>query len=57
MAYLYELEKWAPTHQILNSHQALVINAFERGRMVASNDIRAGGAMVLTAGLSRSETV
>ncbi len=50
MAYLYELEKMGAHVEILNSHEALIIGPTElRGRQVASNDIRAGAAMVLAA--------
>lgn len=52
MAYLYELEKMGAHIEVLNAHEALIIGPNElRGRTVASNDIRAGAAMVL-AGLS-----
>jgi UDP-N-acetylglucosamine 1-carboxyvinyltransferase len=48
MAYLYELEKMGAHIEILNSHQALIIGPTPlRGRLVASNDIRAGAAMVI----------
>lgn len=48
MAYLYELEKMGAHVEILNSHQALIIGPTPlKGRIVASNDIRAGAAMVL----------
>ena len=54
MAYLYELEKMGAHIEVLNAHQALIIGPTPlRGRTVASNDIRAGAAMVL-AGLSAS---
>ena len=50
MAYLYELEKMGAHIEVLNAHQALIIGPTQlRGRMVASNDIRAGAAMVLAA--------
>lgn len=50
MAYLYELEKMGAHVEILNAHQALIIGPTPlRGRVVASNDIRAGAAMVLAA--------
>lgn len=50
LAYLYELEKMGAHIEILNAHQALVIGPTPlKGRTVASNDIRAGGAMVLAA--------
>lgn len=50
MAYLYELEKMGAHIEVLNAHQALIIGPTElRGRTVASNDIRAGAAMVLAA--------
>ncbi|OGJ55631.1 UDP-N-acetylglucosamine 1-carboxyvinyltransferase [Candidatus Peribacteria bacterium RIFCSPHIGHO2_02_FULL_52_16] len=48
MAYLYELEKMGAHIEVLNAHQALIIGPTPlRGRTVASNDIRAGAAMVL----------
>lgn len=48
MAYLYELEKMGAHVEILNAHQSLVIGPTPlRGCTVASNDIRAGAAMVL----------
>ncbi|OIO54392.1 UDP-N-acetylglucosamine 1-carboxyvinyltransferase [Candidatus Peregrinibacteria bacterium CG1_02_54_53] len=54
MAYLYELEKMGAHIEILNAHEALVIGPTElKGRIVSSNDIRAGAAMVL-AGLCAS---
>ncbi len=57
MAYLYELEKMGAQVEILNSHQALVIGPTPlRGRTVASNDIRAGGAMVLAALCAEGES-
>lgn len=50
MAYLYELEKMGAHVEILNAHEALVIGPTPlKGRTVASNDIRAGAAMVLAA--------
>lgn len=50
LAYLYELEKMGAQVEILNSHEALVIGPTPlKGRLVASNDIRAGAAMVLAA--------
>jgi UDP-N-acetylglucosamine 1-carboxyvinyltransferase len=50
MAYLYELEKMHAQVEILNAHQALVIGPSPlKGATVASNDIRAGAAMVLAA--------
>ena len=58
MAYLYELEKMGAHIEILNSHQALVIGPKQlRGRTVASNDIRAGTAMVMAALCAEGETV
>ncbi|HVW66489.1 MAG TPA: UDP-N-acetylglucosamine 1-carboxyvinyltransferase [Candidatus Peribacteraceae bacterium] len=52
LAYLYELEKMGAHIEILNAHQALIIGPTPlKGRLVASNDIRAGAAMVL-AGLT-----
>lgn len=57
MAYLYELEKMGAHIEVLNSHQALVIGPTPlRGRTVASNDIRAGAAMVLAALCAEGET-
>ncbi len=56
LAYLYELEKMNAQIEILNSHEALVIGPTPlKGRLVASNDIRAGAAMVL-AGLCAEGT-
>ncbi len=50
MAYLYELEKMGAHVEVLNAHQALIIGPTPlKGRTVASNDIRAGAAMVLAA--------
>ena len=58
MAYLYELEKMGATIEILNSHEAIVIGPSElSGRTVASNDIRAGAAMVLAGLIAKGETV
>lgn len=58
MAYLYELEKMGAHIEILNSHQALVIGPTPlQGRMVASNDIRAGAAMVLAGLCAHGETI
>lgn len=57
MAYLYELEKMGANIEILNSHQALVIGPAKlQGRQVASNDIRAGAAMVLAGLCAEGET-
>lgn len=57
LAYLYELEKMGAQIEILNSHQALIIGPTPlKGRTVASNDIRAGGAMVLAALSAEGET-
>lgn len=57
MAYLYELEKMGAHVEILNAHQALIIGPTAlRGRTVASNDIRAGAAMVLAALCAEGET-
>lgn len=57
MAYLYELEKMGAHVEILNSHQALIIGPNTlHGRTVASNDIRAGAAMVLAALCAEGET-
>ncbi len=58
MAYLYELEKMGAHIEILNSHQALIIGPTPLiGRSVASNDIRAGAAMVLAGLCAHGETV
>ncbi|TSC80566.1 MAG: UDP-N-acetylglucosamine 1-carboxyvinyltransferase [Candidatus Peregrinibacteria bacterium Gr01-1014_25] len=57
MAYLYELEKMGAHVEVLNAHQALIIGPRQlRGRVVASNDIRAGVAMVLAALCAEGET-
>lgn len=57
MAYLYELEKMGAHIEILNSHQALIIGPKRlHGRVVASNDIRAGAAMVLAGLCAEGET-
>ncbi len=57
MAYLYELEKMGAHVEILNAHQALIIGPTPlKGRTVASNDIRAGAAMVLAALCADGET-
>lgn len=57
MAYLYELEKMGAHIEVLNSHQALVIGPTPlRGRLVASNDIRAGAAMVLAGLCAEGQT-
>ncbi len=58
LAYLYELEKMGAHIEILNAHQALIIGPTAlRGRTVASNDLRAGTAMVLAALCAEGETV
>ncbi|ALM10409.1 MAG TPA: UDP-N-acetylglucosamine 1-carboxyvinyltransferase [Candidatus Peribacter riflensis] len=58
MAYLYELEKMGAHIEILNAHEALIIGPTElRGRVVSSNDIRAGAAMVLASLCARGETM
>jgi UDP-N-acetylglucosamine 1-carboxyvinyltransferase len=58
MAYLYELEKMGAHIEILNAHEALIIGPVElRGRVVSSNDIRAGAAMVLAGLCARGESV
>ncbi len=55
--YLFELEKMGAHIEILNAHQALIIGpAPLRGKLVASNDIRAGSAMVLAALCAEGET-
>lgn len=57
LAYLYELEKMGAHIEVLNAHQALIIGPTPlRGRIVASNDIRAGAAMVLAALCADGET-
>ncbi len=57
LAYLYELEKMGAHVEVLNSHQALIIGPTPlRGRTVASNDIRAGAAMVLAALCAEGDT-
>jgi len=57
MAYLYELEKMGAHIEILNAHQALIIGPTAlRGGTVASNDIRAGAAMVIAALCAQGET-
>ena len=57
MAYLYELEKMGAHVEILNARQALIIGPTPlRGRLVASNDIRAGAAMVLAALCAEGQT-
>ncbi len=57
MAYLYELEKMGAHVEVLNAHQALIIGPTPlRGRTVASNDIRAGAAMVLAGLCAEGET-
>jgi len=58
MAYLYELEKMGSHVELLNAHQALVIGPTPlHGRTVASNDIRAGAAMVLAALCAEGESI
>lgn len=58
MAYLYELEKMNAHMEILNAHQALIIGPTPlKGRIVASNDIRAGAAMVLAGLCAEGQTV
>ena len=57
MAYMYELEKMGAQIEILNAHQALIIGHTPlRGRTVASDDIRAGAAMVLAALCAEGKT-
>lgn len=56
--YLFELEKMGAHIEILNAHEALIIGPNPlKGRTVTSNDIRAGGAMVLAALCARGETL
>lgn len=58
MAYLYELEKMGAHIEFLNVHQALIIGPTKlRGRIVASNDIRAGAAMVVAGLAADGETI
>ena len=58
MAYLYELEKMGAHIEILNAHQALIIGPRAlKGKTVASNDIRAGVAMVIAALCAEGETI
>ena len=58
LAYLYELEKMGAHVEVLNAHQALIIGPTPlKGRVVASNDIRAGAAMVLAALSAEGETM
>ncbi len=57
LAYLYELEKMGAHVEILNAHQALIIGPTPlRGRLVASNDIRAGAAMVIAGLCAEGQT-
>jgi UDP-N-acetylglucosamine 1-carboxyvinyltransferase len=57
MAYLYEIQKMGAHVEFLNAHQALIIGpTVLRGRMVASNDIRAGAAMVIAGLCAEGET-
>jgi len=57
LAYLYELEKMGAHIEILNAHQALIIGPTPlKGRIVASNDIRAGAAMVLAGLCAEGQT-
>jgi UDP-N-acetylglucosamine 1-carboxyvinyltransferase len=57
LAYLYELEKMGAHVEVLNAHQALIIGPTPlKGRIVTSNDIRAGAAMVLAALCAEGET-
>ncbi|KKW38455.1 MAG: UDP-N-acetylglucosamine 1-carboxyvinyltransferase, partial [Candidatus Peribacteria bacterium GW2011_GWB1_54_5] len=54
---LYELEKMGAHVEVLNAHEALIIGPTPlRGRTVASNDIRAGAAMVIAALCAEGET-
>lgn len=55
--YLYELEKMGARVEILNAHEALIIGPTPlRGKIVASNDIRAGAAMVLASLCAEGES-
>lgn len=57
MAYLYELEKMGAHIEVLNAHEALIIGPTAlKGRLVASNDIRAGAAMVLAGLCAEGQT-
>lgn len=56
--YLFELERMGANVEMLNPHEALIIGPRPlRGRIVTSNDIRAGAAMVLAALCARGETL
>jgi UDP-N-acetylglucosamine 1-carboxyvinyltransferase len=58
LAYLYELEKMGAHIEILNAHQALIIGPTPlKGRIVSSNDIRAGAAMVVAGLCAEGETI
>ncbi len=58
LGYLYELEKMGAHIEILNQREALIIGPTSlRGRTVASNDIRAGAAMVMAALCAEGETI
>ena len=55
-AFLFELEKMGAQIELLNPHQALIIGKSDlKGTLIASQDIRAGAAMVL-AGLCAKGT-
>ena len=57
LAYLYELETMGAHIEFMNAHQALIIGPTPlRARTVASNDIRAGAAMVVAALCAEGET-
>jgi UDP-N-acetylglucosamine 1-carboxyvinyltransferase len=50
-------KKWGVHMEILNAHQALIIGPTPlKGRLVASNDIRAGAAMVLAGLCAEGQT-
>jgi len=56
--YIFELEKMGANVEMLNPHEALLIGPTPlRGATVASNDIRAGAAMVLAALCARGESL
>ncbi|MBU0981714.1 UDP-N-acetylglucosamine 1-carboxyvinyltransferase [Patescibacteria group bacterium] len=56
--YLYELERMGANIEIQNPHQALIHGPKRlKGTEIASNDIRAGAAMVLAALIAEGETI
>ena len=57
LSYLYELEKMGAHIEVLNARETLIIGpCMLHGRTVASNDIRAGAAMVIAALCAEGET-